>query len=297
MAELELVRTKRKALYYKEILATEPSEIALEMTKIPAGGFWMGTPNEEIERICKEYSDEWYRNESPQHWVNIPKFFIGKYQVTQAQWRVVAGWEEVERSLKPEPLNWKGDDLPVERVSWLEAKEFCARLSRESRRNYRLPTEAEWEYACRAVWSEEFLTKQDQKQWNENHQQPFHFGETLSDEVANYAANNVYGRGTSGEYRKETTAVGSFPANNFGLYDMHGNVSEWCEDDFHESYENAPDDGSAWLKKDSNRKIRRGGDWYSHPWFCRSASRYHNSRDSRNGLIGFRVACSFPEIP
>ena len=296
---LELVRTKRRAFFYKEILVTEPSEIVLEMTKIPAGGFWMGTPEEEIERLCKEYDVDYFRLESPQHWVDIPKFFMGKYQVTQAQWRVVAGWDEVERALEAEPSDFKGDDLPVEQVSWLDAKEFCARLSRESRRNYRLPTEAEWEYACRAAWSEELLTKQDQKQWNEDYQQPFHFGETLGDDAANYAAKNVYGEGFSGENRRKTTPVGSFPANNFGLYDMHGNVYEWCEDDWHRNYGKAPTDGSAWLNKNNKNtsKVIRGGAWDFNPGVCRSAYRNRHGSGNRDHGIGFRVACSLPEIP
>ena len=166
----------------------------------------------------------------------------------------------------------------MEQVSWVEAVEFCQRLSRHTGRDYRLPSEAEWEYACRAGTTT-----------------PFHYGETLSSDVANYAANHTYGNGVKGKFRKQTTNVGSFPANSFELHDMHGNVWEWCQDHWHDNYEGAPTDGSAWLtdKKAANR-VLRGGSWNNVPWYCRSALRVTYTPAYRNDLIGFRVSCSAP---
>ena len=210
---------------------------------------------------------------------------MGRYSITQAQWRVVAGWEQVERELEPDPSQFKEDyeeisrwQRPVEQVSWEEAKEFCARLSRFTEREYRLPTEAEWEYAARA-----------------GTETPFHFGESISTDLANYDGNYKYGKGVKGEYRKQTTPVGYFKvANNFGLSDMHGNVWEWCEDDWQENYDGAPKDGSAWVEGDSNLKVIRGGSWDYHPNACRSASRFRLYRDYRYNNVGCRVVCASP---
>jgi formylglycine-generating enzyme required for sulfatase activity len=218
---------------------------------------------------------------------------MGKYQVTQAQWRFVAQLPQVNKELDPEPSNFKGDgstsltnNRPVEQVSWEDAVEFCDRLSQYTGRIYRLPSEAEWEYACRAG------TKT-----------PFHFGETITTDLANYDGTDnesmgwsgSYGSGPKGVYREETTEVGSFEvANNFGLYDMHGNVWEWCQDDWHGKYEGAPIDGSAWLdnEESSNTKLLRGGSWYDIPGDCRSASRNDYNLASYHNDIGFRVVCS-----
>jgi formylglycine-generating enzyme required for sulfatase activity len=218
-------------------------------------------------------------------------FFMGKYPVTQAQWRAVAAYEPVNKSLelKPDPSKFKGDNRPVEQVTWEDAQEFCQRLSAKTSRLYRLPSEAEWEYACRAGTTT-----------------PFHFGETISDELANYCAEDreidgklrkgTYGRGILGQYRQETTEVGKFPANPFGLYDMHGNVWEWCEDDWHSDYEGAPTNGSAWTELDrlDTSKLVRGGSWFNGSIYCRSASRSGNI-DIYN-VVGFRVVCEPPRI-
>ncbi|MFN7657571.1 MAG: formylglycine-generating enzyme family protein, partial [Dolichospermum sp.] len=156
--------------------------------------------------------------------------------------------------------------------------EFCLRLSQYTGRTYSLPSEAQWEYACRAGTTT-----------------PFHFGETITTDLANYNGKYSYGQGPKGVYREETTAVGSFGvANNFGLYDMHGNVWEWCQDHWHSNYEGAPTDGSAWLsnKEDSNERLLRGGSWLDLPGYCRSAYRLNDLLDDYFNSIGFRVVCS-----
>ncbi len=218
--------------------------INLEMVKIRGGEFWMGAP--EGERGSYSY-------ERPQHKVRVSPFFMGKYPVTQAQWRAIASLPKVERDLNLEPSSFQGDELPVERISWYDAVEFCRRLSRETGKDYRLPSEAEWEYACRAVISDQLSVTSKEltvDEWNDKYYQPFHFGETISPYLANY---NQADRG-------KTTPIGRFQvANAFGLYDMHGNVYEWCEDDWHGNYEGAPTDGSAWITENSNTVVVRGG--------------------------------------
>jgi formylglycine-generating enzyme required for sulfatase activity len=208
------------------------------------------------------------------HQVKVVSFCLGKYPVTQAQWQAVAALPQVNRKLDSNPSRFKGTDLPVEQVSWYDTLEFCARLSQKTGREYRLPSEAEWEYACRAGTTT-----------------PFHFGETITPELANYNGNYTYGSGTKGKYRKQTTPVGSFKvANAFGLYDMHGNVWEWCSDHWHSNYEGAPTDGSAWLSdNDNHSRLLRGGSWDVVPRVCRSAVRHDNGPGFRYNDIGFRV--------
>ena len=262
----QVTRTAGEAYCLREPLG---KGLVLEMVAIAGGTFDMGSPETEPERDS---------DEGPQHKVTVPPFFLGRYPVTQAQWKFVAGLPQVNIELKPDPSNFKGSDRPVEQVSWHEAVEFCDRLSKQTGREYRLPSEAEWEYACRAGTSA-----------------PFHFGETLTTEVANYNGNYIYGDGPKGKYRQETTPVGEFPANAFGLQDMHGNVYEWCADRWHDSYDRAPTDGSAWVEGgNSNLRVRRGGSWFDDPWWCRSACRYDHGPGDRFNYIGFRVVCSAP---
>jgi formylglycine-generating enzyme required for sulfatase activity len=255
-----------------EITVSKKRSIRFEMVGIPGGEFLMGSPD-------KENGND---NEKPQHLVTVPPFYLGRVPVTQSQWRFVAGLDRIDRNLEPKPSRFSGDDLPVERVSWEDATEFCARLSAHTGRAYRLPTEAEWEYACRAGTTT-----------------PFHFGETLNTSVVNYDGNDTYGNGQKGQYRRKTTPVGSLnAANAWGLFDMHGNVWEWCEDDWHNNYEDAPTDGSAWLDRENEKhtKILRGGSWNFTPRNCRSASQYYFSRNSRNYYTGVRVACAAPRL-
>jgi formylglycine-generating enzyme required for sulfatase activity len=258
-------REQHQAQYFTEKLG---NNIALEMVHIPGGKFLMGAPSGEKDSR---------NSQRPQHQVNVPPFWMGKYPVTQAQWRAVASLPRVEQELEPDPSKFKGNDHPVEQVSWLDAVEFCQRLSRAIGKDYRLPSEAEWEYACRARTTT-----------------PFYFGETITTDIANYDGNYTYAQEQKGQYRKKTTPVGSFPPNGFGLYDLHGNVWEWCADNWHNNYEGAPTDGRAWLDKNENQyQVLRGGSWNYFPDNCRSAYRYYDIRRrvNINYNIGFRVAC------
>jgi formylglycine-generating enzyme required for sulfatase activity len=175
------------------------------------------------------------------------------------------------------PAYFKGNNRPVENVSWDDAVRFCQKLSQRTGKNYRLPSEAEWEYACRAG------TKT-----------PFSFGDNITTDLVNYDGTYPYKSAPKGKYREQTTDVGTFPPNAFGLYDMHGNVWEWCEDDWHENYIDAPTDGSAWNSQSgSNTKLLRGGSWFNLAGSCRSADRGRDSRDDRYFNFGFRVVSSF----
>nr|WP_235081794.1 SUMF1/EgtB/PvdO family nonheme iron enzyme [Anabaena sp. 90] len=265
----EIKRIAKSAEYFTQDLG---NGVLLEMVHIPGGTFLMGSPENEKDRNSSE---------SPQHQVTVPSFFMGKYPVTQKQWRLVAALPKVKIDLESDPSRFKGDgstsltnNLPVERVSWNHTQEFCARLSRKTNKAYRLPSEAEWEYACRGGTTT-----------------PFYFGETISTELANYNGNYTYGGGAKGEYRGKTTEVGKFPANPCGLYDMCGNVWEWCEDEWHENYINAPTDGSAWSDGSNSYATLRGGSWFNNPQLCRSAYRSYGNRDNHYYSFGFRVVC------
>ena len=231
--------------------------VSLELVRIPAGESLMGSPESEEDR---------HASESPQHRVHFREpFYLGKYPVTQAQWRAV---------MRDNPARFKGHDRPVERVSWDQCRQFCEKLKKRVGRETRLPSEAEWEYACRAGTTT-----------------PFYFGDTISTDQANYDGNYTYSRGSEGVYREETTTVGTFPANAFGLFDMHGNVWEWCADAWHDDYRGAPSDGSAWaVGGDEGSRVLRGGSWYGSPGLCRAAVRYRYTPDYRYSNVGFRVS-------
>lgn len=220
--------------------------VTLQMVSIPAGTFLMGAPESEVGS-----SD----SQRPQHRVSLPSFYMGKYPVTQSQYQAIMGTS---------PSYFHGSDRPVETVSWHDSVEFCRKLSHRTHQHYRLPSEAEWEYACRAGTTT-----------------PFYFGETISPTVVNYGG-------------EETTVVGIFPANNYGLYDMHGNILEWCADKYHGNYTGAPTDGSVWNSDGTGTYILRGGSWYSKLSYCRSAARNYYSPDRRFPYFGFRVCLSLP---
>jgi formylglycine-generating enzyme required for sulfatase activity len=250
-------RQQRQAQFFRENLG---SGAILDMVAIPGGRFVMGSPNTEAERRD---------NETPQRTVNISPFFMGKYPVTQAQYQALMG---------NNPSHFKGffksKQLPVEQVTWDDAVEFCRKLSQKTGKTYRLPSEAEWEYACRAGTTT-----------------PFYFGKTITPDLVNYDGNYPYGAAPKGLYRKQTTDVGSFGPNPFGLYDMHGNVWEWCSDKWHDNYSGAPTDGSSWeTGGGSEYRVLRGGSWRNNAVYCRGADRCYRSADSRGRDRGFRVA-------
>jgi formylglycine-generating enzyme required for sulfatase activity len=231
----------------------------IELVLIPAGSFMMGSDH------SQEDSEE--GDERPVHRVRIKySFYMGKYEVTQAQYHAVMGTN---------PSYSKGDDLPVERVGWPNALEFTRRLNaRNDGYTYRLPSEAEWEYACRAGTTTDFA-----------------FGLSLSSSQANFDGTEPFGGAPKGINRQDTTPVGSFAPNAWGLYDMHGNVYEWCMDAYHDSYDDAPADGSAWVTDDlTGWRVLRGGSWSDDGNSLRSPSRERLNPVICDETIGFRVA-------
>jgi eukaryotic-like serine/threonine-protein kinase len=252
-------RQQKRARYFTEDLG---NGLLLEMVEIPAGEFLMGSPTREAER-----SDE----EGPQHRVSVRRFFMGRFTVTQAQWQKIMG---------NNPANFKGNDRPVEQVSWGDAQGFCRKLSQQKGRGYRLPSEAEWEYACRAGTAT-----------------PFHFGPTITPELVNYYGEYPYDSAVKKKNRLETTPVGIFPANGFGLHDMNGNIWEWCEDVWHQNYQGAPTDGSAWVTGGvASSRLVRGGSWRHLPLYCRSAYRGSHDPEESSNYLGFRVVCEAPGL-
>ena len=258
-------REERSAQQFVEDLG---DGVTLEMVYIPGGEFLMGAVDgEEKSR----------GSERPRHLVQVPEFFMGKFAVTQAQYQAVVG---------KNPAQFQGEKRPVEQVSWNDAQTFCQKLSEKVGREYRLPSEAEWEYSCRAGTTT-----------------PFHFGKTISTDLANYCGQEreilgktypgKYSQGQLGSCREQTIEVGGLPPNIWGLYEMHGNVWEWCSDRWHSSYESAPMDGSAWFSGLATEEmyIRRGGSWFSSPIFSRSACRKRNEPDICFNCVGFRVVC------
>jgi formylglycine-generating enzyme required for sulfatase activity len=237
MAGQEVSRSRHQANGFEENIG---DGLKIDMVAILGGNFQMG-------------SDE-KSQEKPIHLVSISPFMMGKFAVTQAQYQNVMGYN---------PSEFKGEHRPVEQVSWEDAITFCQRLSERTGTAYRLPSEAEWEYACRAGSAT-----------------PYYFGGMINIKVVNYNSD-------------KTTDVGSFSPNLFGLYDMHGNVSEWCQDHWHKDYVSSPADGSVWASKRSNQfYVCRGGSWCDLVEGCRSAFRFKIRRGNREHNIGFRVACS-----
>ena len=222
----------------------------------------MGSPENEAGRDSRETS---------QHQVTLRPFFMSKYPITQNQYQAIMG---------NNPSYFKGGNRPVERVNWEDAIQFCRQLFKRTGKGYMLPSESQWEYACRAGTTT-----------------PFYFGETITSELVNYDGNYTYGKAPKGKYRGKTTGVGNFPPNSFGLYDMHGNVWEWCQDIWHSNYDGAPVDGNAWVNRgNSTRRVRRGGSWDHGPRRCRSAFRnYYLSVGTNDYYFGFRLVSVPPQ--
>ncbi len=243
-----------------------------EMVTLPAGEFLMGSPESERGRG---------KDEGPQHKVTFAKpFAAGKYEVTFAEWDACAA--EGGCTQKPSDETWGRGRHPVINVNWQDATEFVAWLSKKTGKTYRLLSEAEWEYAARGV------TKATDPST------PFSTGQTINYRQANYDANFTYNGSPPGLYRQRTADVGSIAHNAFGLYEMHGNVWEWVQDCYKPSYEGAPDDGSAVIKKECNMHILRGGAWNYYPKLLRSAYRYATAPEVRMNNAGFRVARDLP---
>ncbi len=247
----------------------EMPSVSIEMVYVPSGVCFMGSSEREPGRDFSE---------GPAHWVTMSSFFMSKSPITQAQWSAVAQLPASNQAsplqLNLDPSHFKGLDRPVESVSWFEAVEFCTRLAKKTGISYRLPSEAEWEYACRGG------TKT-----------PFCYGHTISPDLANYDGTSAYGFGTMGEYRNQTLPVCSFRvANPFGLFDMHGQVWEWCADRWHDNYQGAPHNENIWeAGGDDEFRIVRGGSWFNNPGRCRSAVRGKYSPDVWLDQIGFRI--------
>jgi formylglycine-generating enzyme required for sulfatase activity len=288
-------RVRRQPLQVWGVVEELAPGVDLQLVEIAAGTFVMGSPaGEEGRDVYKNWGEKWKnlaavsgKDVEAQRQVSVPACWLGRFPITQAQWRVVAGWPRLERELDPDPARFKGADRPVEQVSWEEALEFCRRLSQRTGRTYSLPSEALWEWACRAGTTT-----------------PFHFGATLSPEVANFRGSVTYGDGPKGEFREHTTPVGLFPANAWGLHDLHGNVWEWCLDRWHPSPRHGPSDGRPWLEpspeapaEGRDLRLLRGGSWFIVPRSCRSACRLSNRPGARSVNVGFRVCCLPPGLP
>lgn len=251
-------RSKASASQYTEDLG---DGVKLEMIEIPTGIFVMGSAESE-----DVYSDI-YNNEWPQHEVKINSFYIGKYEITQSQYQTIMG---------NNPSKFKGGDLPVENVTWNDAVEFCKRLSVQTEKTYRLPSEAEWEYACRAGTTTTFS-----------------FGENINTSIVNYREKDFYGQPIREKNREKTITVGSLGiANAFGLYDMQGNVWEWCQDIYQRDYNGAPTNGIAWEQETNDRRVLRGGSWAYSKDYCRCSNRVRNKQTHHDDYDGFRVVLS-----
>ncbi|MFT4584828.1 MAG: sulfatase activating formylglycine-generating enzyme [Gammaproteobacteria bacterium] len=255
-----IAQQTHEARYFTEML--NESE-RLDMIAIDGSQAMVGTTDAGCGTGTYEYAPQC---------INVEPLYLGRTAVTQDQWRAVAALPSVSRELALEPACFTGGDHPVECVSWHDAQEFCDRLSVNSGREYRLPTEAEWEAACRAGTTS-----------------AFHVGATVTSELANYSALHVYDTEQRGAYPRRTIPVAQFAPNAHGLYDMHGNVWEWCADAWQDSFR----DRGAKASDDYNgRRALRGGSWADAPMKLRSASRTGYAADSLNRIIGFRIALS-----
>lgn len=265
--KMGLIQSSQQTVPYQRLNLYR--QVSIDLVEIPAGSFLMGSS-----------FPKGLNNERPQHQVRVPGFLMGQYPVTQPQWNLIASRDDlqVNRKLKVNPAYFKHPHKPVEQVTWLDAVEFCQRLSQLTNREFRLPSEAEWEYACRGGTTT-----------------PYCFGEIITPELANYDISTTKTSKSEEREIKQTTPVGEFPANPFGLYDMHGNVWEWCADDWHDNYYYAPTDSSPWITSNlqfNSLAVLRGGSWFDYPLSCRSASRLNTGRGSSQKFIGFRLVSS-----
>ena len=252
LSAVEAKAQKQLAAERKDVPKQVTNSLGMKLSLIPAGRFIMGSPENEPGR----------RPVEKQHEVTLTRsFYMGTTEVTQAQWKALMG---------DNPSFVEGDDHPVETIPWAKAVEFCHKLSEKEGAKYRLPTEAEWEYACRAGTTT-----------------PFHTGATISTDEANYNGQQIYGNGRKGKFRDETTPVASFPPNAWGLHDMHGNVWEWCADWYGAYRAGAVSDPTG--PAEGTTRVVRGGCWVTAPAVCRSANRGDTEPVSWNFHFGFRV--------
>lgn len=275
-------RRKERARFYVEALG---GGINLEMVEIHAGTFMMGNSPIDLEQIETNYLrslnkesrselHERLASEAPQQTVKVAGFYLSKFEITQAQWRAVAALPKIHRELMSDPSSFKGGNRPVEQIAWEDAMEFCERLSRATGRRYRLPMEAEWEYACRAGTT-----------WQ------FSLGGTIDTDWVNYNGKLPYAAAPKDMFRQQTVPVGSLGiANAFGLYDMHGNVWEWCLDSWREGRSDVPLDAYRQVREEGTAlRTLRGGAWNSPAGECRSSARKQIQPSLRSSDVGFRV--------
>jgi formylglycine-generating enzyme required for sulfatase activity/CheY-like chemotaxis protein len=280
---LQLLRWRARTQVFYEDLG---DGARLTMVRIPPGSFQMGSAEQEPGR---------HANEGPLHTVTLVEFLIGQTPITQAQWRAVARWEPQKgerwgRELNPKPAKFQGEEArllagemntdgrPVERVSWLDATEFCSRLSQRTRRNYTLPSEAQWEYACRAGTTS-----------------PYAFGSAITAELATLRLGAGLVDDPLTADAQQTTSARLHPANAWGLHAMHGNVGEWCRDHWHDSYHGAPNDETPWIDAKAPLtadRVVRGGAWSDPASDARSACRYRLPPQApESASVGLRVVC------
>lgn len=248
----EIVQAEDRQAF--RLVETLPGGVTLPLIALPGGTFQMGS-------LPRQAGGD----EKPRHLVSLPPFLIAQSLVNQQQWQAVIGHLP--------PCRFLGPDLPVERVSWKQARAFCQALTKKTARDWRLPSEAQWEYACRAGT----VT-------------PFSTGETITTAYANYCGEHIFRNEPRGAYRHTSTPAGTYPANPFGLYDMHGNLWEFCADRWHPDYSGAPFDGTPWEQGGEDRyRVARGGSWHEPPGNCRSATRLRVAEDEEDDLLGFRI--------